>query len=276
VLSTSPPADKQPLSFWTSTFRVGTWAVLVVAVVVIATVMLAARPPIAQRMTYFSAIQRPTLRRPETLVANKVSVANVLIRPAGAASGLSAPSSDATIVPGATYSGTGSVDLPTSGTAPTATVPQGRTPQRLSGPEPATLLATATAPQATTGPEMIALIHQYFAPAVWSQMEAIAQCESSLNPSTVSAPNRNGTRDWGLFQLNDGGTLQAQLSASGYPSTDFPQALDPEWNTQAAAALYSERGFSPWACAASLGIAESLGSNVPGPPTVQSLLNSGT
>lgn len=32
---------------------------------------------------------------------------------------------------------------------------------------------------------------------------AIAWHESRFNPSAISSPNRNGSRDWGLFQLND-------------------------------------------------------------------------
>jgi soluble lytic murein transglycosylase-like protein len=34
---------------------------------------------------------------------------------------------------------------------------------------------------------------------------ALAWKESSYNPNAVSRPNKRGTRDWGLFQLNDGG-----------------------------------------------------------------------
>jgi hypothetical protein len=30
----------------------------------------------------------------------------------------------------------------------------------------------------------------------------LAMCESSLNPTAVSKPNRNGTVDYGLFQFN--------------------------------------------------------------------------
>jgi soluble lytic murein transglycosylase-like protein len=33
---------------------------------------------------------------------------------------------------------------------------------------------------------------------------ALAWKESGFNPRAVSPPNRYGTRDWGLFQLNDG------------------------------------------------------------------------
>jgi hypothetical protein len=33
---------------------------------------------------------------------------------------------------------------------------------------------------------------------------ALAWRESQFNPRAVSLPNRGGTRDWGLFQLNDG------------------------------------------------------------------------
>ena len=33
---------------------------------------------------------------------------------------------------------------------------------------------------------------------------SLAWRESAFNPRAVSPPNRSGTRDWGLFQLNDG------------------------------------------------------------------------
>ena len=34
-------------------------------------------------------------------------------------------------------------------------------------------------------------------------VKAIAYEESRFNPNAVSAPNRNGSRDWGVMQIND-------------------------------------------------------------------------
>ncbi len=68
----------------------------------------------------------------------------------------------------------------------------------------------------------------------------IARCQSYLDPLWV-LPNTNGTRNWGVFQLSD-----ARLrDLGGTPQ----QALDLEWNIQAAHRLWQMRGgFSDWVC----------------------------
>lgn len=125
-----------------------------------------------------------------------------------------------------------------------------------------------TAPTSgATDADVVALIHQYFPREEWGRAAAIASCESGMR-SVTSAPNRNGTRDWGVFQFNDGGTLQSMLRRTGHPDTDLQRALDPAWNVQAAAIYHAGRGpggWSPWSCAHRLGIVASLWSPVPGP-----------
>ena len=74
----------------------------------------------------------------------------------------------------------------------------------------------------------------------------VANCESSL-VETASNRNRNGSQDWGIFQLNDGGTLQ-RLGGNA------ELARDPEWNIKAAYILYQDRGWQPWVCAKSLNL----------------------
>ena len=64
--------------------------------------------------------------------------------------------------------------------------------------------------------------------------------ESRLLPNVVNDKNTDGTNDWGLFQLNDGGTLQY---AGGTPGT---LSLRPKWNVRAAARLISDVGWGPW------------------------------
>ncbi|MAT60147.1 MAG: hypothetical protein CMH41_00580 [Micrococcales bacterium] len=64
--------------------------------------------------------------------------------------------------------------------------------------------------------------------------------ESRLLPNVVNDKNTNGTNDWGLFQLNDGGTLQY---AGGTPDSS---ALRPRWNVKAAAKLIGDVGWGPW------------------------------
>lgn len=65
-----------------------------------------------------------------------------------------------------------------------------------------------------------------------SLLMAIAQKESSLNPKAVSPPNTNGTRDYGLMQIN-----QSNLEHLGL---DFSTVLDPEKNMRAACMLLAE------------------------------------
>ncbi|MFC9506903.1 helix-turn-helix domain-containing protein [Streptomyces sp. NPDC057002] len=75
-------------------------------------------------------------------------------------------------------------------------------------------------------------------PEVPDKAVAIADCQSFLDPLHI-LPNTNGTRNWGLFQISD-----ARLRELGGTPR---QALDPEWNIQAARRLWSEdRDFGDW------------------------------
>ncbi|WP_030955642.1 helix-turn-helix domain-containing protein [Streptomyces sp. NRRL S-481] len=75
-------------------------------------------------------------------------------------------------------------------------------------------------------------------PEVPDKAVAIADCQSFLDPLHI-LPNTNGTRNWGLFQISD-----ARLRELGGTPR---QALDPEWNIQAARKLWSrERDFGDW------------------------------
>lgn len=114
-------------------------------------------------------------------------------------------------------------------------------------------------------PEVVALIHKHFPQEEWSRAERVASCESGMRASALSKPNKNGTRDIGVFQLNDGGTLQGLLRRSGQDENNTALALDAEWNVSAAVRLWDDRGWAPWACAAKLGIVAALWSNEPGP-----------
>ena len=69
----------------------------------------------------------------------------------------------------------------------------------------------------------------------------IAWCESRLNPSAINSANSNGTADRGLFQLNDGGTMQ-RLGITKHT------AFDPHTNAEAAYVLFEDRGWQPWVC----------------------------
>lgn len=76
--------------------------------------------------------------------------------------------------------------------------------------------------------------------AAWRSALRISWRESRLLPNVVNDTNTDGTHDWGLFQLNDGGTLQF---AGGAPGTDV---LRPRWNARAAARIVAEVGWAPW------------------------------
>lgn len=76
--------------------------------------------------------------------------------------------------------------------------------------------------------------------AAWRSALRISWRESRLLPNVVNDTNTNGTNDWGLFQLNDGGTLQF---AGGIPGQDV---LAPQWNARAAARIVADVGWDPW------------------------------
>jgi hypothetical protein len=97
---------------------------------------------------------------------------------------------------------------------------------------------------------------------------AVSRCESG-HGNRVSKPNTNGTRDFGVFQINDGGTLQAALRAVGVSSSSIAdarkKALKPELNVRMARAIWDSRGWQPWTCAAKLEIVSGLYKKSPGP-----------
>jgi transcriptional regulator with XRE-family HTH domain len=67
---------------------------------------------------------------------------------------------------------------------------------------------------------------------------AIADCQSFLDPFHI-LPNTNGTRNWGVFQISDARLRELR----GTPR----DALDPEWNIQAAHRLWSRtKSFGDW------------------------------
>ena len=115
---------------------------------------------------------------------------------------------------------------------------------------------------------VLALVVQYFPADQVGNAMAVARCESG-HSNAVGATNRNGTTDWGVFQLNDGGTLQGALRRIGAPFSSIAEAqqlaLDAETNVRAARNIYDSRGWAPWVCAYKTGIVASLYSNTPGP-----------
>ena len=76
--------------------------------------------------------------------------------------------------------------------------------------------------------------------AAWRSAIRISWRESRLLPHVVNDENKNKTMDWGLFQLNDGGTLQF---TGNEPS---PAVLHPRKNAVAARYLVRAEGWRPW------------------------------
>ena len=78
----------------------------------------------------------------------------------------------------------------------------------------------------------------------WDCEEAkhVAFCESSNRPGIISKPNTNGTRDWGLMQINDGAWKQAFYNR-------WDKVLELEINVELAYHIWKLYGWSPWTCA---------------------------
>jgi len=78
----------------------------------------------------------------------------------------------------------------------------------------------------------------------WDCEEAmqVAYCESRFTPSAVSPTNSNGTRDWGLMQIND-------VWRSAFPVT-WANVLDVQTNVDMAWHIYQTAGntWQPWTC----------------------------
>ena len=121
---------------------------------------------------------------------------------------------------------------------------------------------------ATSSAEVLDLVSANFPVDQVGNAMAVSRCESG-HGNRVSKPNTNGSRDFGVFQINDGGTLQASLRAIGVGFSDITdarkKALDPAINVRLARAIWDSRGWQPWTCAAKLKIVSGLYKRAPGP-----------
>jgi len=88
---------------------------------------------------------------------------------------------------------------------------------------------------------VVRLIWLHFEPAHFTTAVLVANCESTLGLYTTGKRNRNGTQDFGVFQLNNGGTLQ---SLGGTKAL----ALQTDWNIRTAAKLKERSGWTRWYC----------------------------
>ena len=110
--------------------------------------------------------------------------------------------------------------------------------------------------EAVSDPE--AMIRVLFPAEEADRAVEVARCESNLDPSVDNrGKNSNGTVDWGLFQLNDGGTLQRIFRhLEGRDPVDVQEAqqaaLNPYWNVIGArwyALVDPAGGWRRWRCA---------------------------
>jgi hypothetical protein len=119
----------------------------------------------------------------------------------------------------------------------------------------------------TSTAEVLDLVRANFPADQVGNAMAVSRCESG-HGNRVSKPNTNGSRDFGVFQINDGGTLQAALRAIGVSFADITdareKALDPALNVRMARAIWDSRGWQPWTCAAKLEIVSGLYKKTPG------------
>ena len=121
---------------------------------------------------------------------------------------------------------------------------------------------------AISSAEVLDLVRANFPADQVGNAMAVSRCESG-HGNRVSKPNTNGSRDFGVFQINDGGTLQAALRAIGVGFSDITdareKALDPALNVRMAREIWDSRGWQPWTCAAKLKIVSGLYKRSPGP-----------
>ena len=87
----------------------------------------------------------------------------------------------------------------------------------------------------------------------WSQKDLLCACiqqESKFNPKAVSPLNKNGTRDWGLAQFNDGKNAQGvpYWIGSGAAFKDTDEVLNnPEKNVRIMIEQYKRGNLNYWA-----------------------------
>jgi hypothetical protein len=93
-------------------------------------------------------------------------------------------------------------------------------------------------------------LKKYFPENELNNAQNVIMRESSFNPQAIHV-NSNGTRDIGLFQINDIHAPEI-MKQFGYTMDDM---LDPEKNMQVASWLFQQRGWQPWVAAQELGLA---------------------
>lgn len=71
----------------------------------------------------------------------------------------------------------------------------------------------------------------------------VAKCESGLRKKAFNGANKNGTADYGVFQVN---SVHEKRFGQGF-------MIDWKENVRVAKKIFDEQGFRPWVCAKSIG-----------------------
>lgn len=95
--------------------------------------------------------------------------------------------------------------------------------------------------------EWKSLVEQYFPQSeVINALRIMSAENGSGDPKRISKPNRNGTIDHGLFQIN--------TCHKNRVDGDLSQLQDAETNVRIAHDIWSEQGWKPWSTAKKLGL----------------------
>lgn len=91
------------------------------------------------------------------------------------------------------------------------------------------------------------LVESYFPQSeVLNALRIMSAENGSGDPQRLSKPNRNGTVDYGLFQIN--------TCHKGRVDGDLSRLQDADTNVRIAAEIFSEQSWKPWSTAKKLGL----------------------
>lgn len=122
---------------------------------------------------------------------------------------------------------------PVAPTGPAVAPPDASAPPQEAQASPATPQGAKYAPDQITA----ALIKAGVPSNDAATLAAVSGAESGYNPSAIGPKNKNGTTDYGLFQIN---SAHNDLNPTSLPGADL------DTQAQAAAAVYKKEGLGAW------------------------------
>lgn len=92
--------------------------------------------------------------------------------------------------------------------------------------------------------EIFTYIVEKFGEDAGDAITLVRKCENSTFDQTRTNHNRNGSVDYGIFQINSIHTAR------------FGEEFKTDWkaNVDVAYEIFSEQGWSPWACSSTIGV----------------------